>query len=107
MPYDPTIPQPLTPIDADQIREQLNALHDEILAIPAGPEGPQGPPGEQGPPGPVTVSDLNDAIATTARNPSNLTPLTQTISDPPSQAEVQAIQTALNDLLATLFRPPT
>jgi hypothetical protein len=33
MPFDPTIPQPGTLMDADQIRTQLNALNDAILTI--------------------------------------------------------------------------
>ena len=55
MPYDPTLPQPGTEIDADQMRSQLNGLKALIDAVPAGPPGPpghNGSDGAQGPPGP-------------------------------------------------------
>ncbi len=82
-------------LNAAELRAQLNGLHDEIASIP------------QGPPGEVTSAALTDAIGTTARNPISFAPLTQYISDPPTQAEVQAIQGAFNALLTVLQRPPT
>ena len=75
---------------------------------PDGPEGPSGgppgPEGPQGPPGEVTLQQLTDEIATTAQNPINLSPLNLPISDPPTQSEVEAIVTQLNDLLTALQR---
>jgi hypothetical protein len=78
---------------------------------PQGPDGPQGPSGgppgpegPQGPPGEVTLQQLTDEIATTALNPTNITPLNLPISDPPTQSEVEAILTHLNDLITTLTR---
>lgn len=118
MPFDPTKPAPGEPLDADLVRNQLNALHEEITSIPQGPPGPEGPQGIQGPsgsdgapgadgqPGEVSNADLNDAIAGTARNPINFSPLNINISDPPTQAEVQAILDAHNQLLAELKRLP-
>lgn len=89
MPFDPSLPQENTPVDAAQMRSQLTGLKDLIDAIPAGPPGPegaqgppgpegpqgdpggppgpegpmgpQGPTGPQGPPGEVTQTDLNNA----------------------------------------------
>lgn len=128
MPFDPTLPHEYDPLDAAVMRAQLNALNDAIEATPAGPpgpegppglegpagpegpggsEGPPGPPGPDGPPGEVTLAMLNEAIAGTARNPASLSPLTQTISDPPTQEQVQNLQNAYNEMLAILFRPPT
>lgn len=134
MPFDPTLPAENSDLSSAEMRAQLNALHDEITAIPQGPPGPEGPPGPQGaegpqgpegpggpdgaqgpegpqgppgPPGEVTTSDLNSAIAGTARNPLSLTPLTQSISDPPTQEQVQNIQNLLNALLTEAQRPPT
>lgn len=224
MPFDPTYPQEYDPLDAAPMRAQLNALHEEIVAIPQGPPGPQGEPGTpgtpgaEGPPGPpfasvvvdgvetlpagsgasvtavlvgdivhltfgipqgevgpmgevtpaqldaaiaaaladrptvtemdtaiaaavadrpttaqmnatigasladrpttmqvqeaiddavadrATTAELAISIATTARNPTGLSALTQAISDPPTQAEVQAIQEAYNALLGALVR---
>ena len=45
MPFDPALPATGAPLQSQVIRDQLNALHQEIQAIPAGPEGPQGPEG--------------------------------------------------------------
>ena len=56
MPFDPSLPQENTPVDAAQMRSQLTGLKDLIDAIPAGPPGPegaQGPPGPEGPGGPA------------------------------------------------------
>jgi hypothetical protein len=61
-------------------------------------------PVRQGPPGEVTQAALDSAIAGTAQNPAALSPLSLTICDPPTQAEVQAIVDAYNTLLATLQR---
>ena len=126
MPFDPTQPAAGDPLDATVMRAQLNALHAEIQTIPqgppgpegapgpqgepgadgtpGGPPGPQGDPGPEGPPGDVSAAQLAAAVATTARNPDTLTPLALTISDPPTQAEVQAILDAHAALLAALQR---
>ncbi len=82
---------------------QLTSLRHEL-------PGNDGGQGEQGPsdnPGEVTNASLADAIATTARNPLSIAPLTQTISDPPTQGQVHNIQNAHHELLAIIFRPPT
>ncbi|MEQ1862597.1 MAG: hypothetical protein ABMA13_21970 [Chthoniobacteraceae bacterium] len=76
-------------------------------AGPQGSQGDPGPPGDQGPQGPpgeVTQGQLDTAIAGTARNPNTLSPLTIIISDPPTQAEVQAIVDAYNLLLTNTQR---
>ena len=162
MPFDPTLPAAGSPLNSQVMRSQLNALHEEITAIPVGPEGPQGDPGPEGPQGPpgadgsqgppfanavvegvttlnpgedatvtvsfdgsnvpfaygiprgadgadgppgeVTQAVLDAAIAGTAQNPSGIAPLALTISDPPTQGEVQAIMDAYNALLAALQR---
>ena len=66
--------------------------------------GVTGPQGVQGPPGEVTLAQLNEAITTTARNPSGVQPLAMTVSDPPTQAEVQEIANKVDQLLAALLR---
>ena len=55
MPYDPNIPTNGEIVDADELREQFAALHEEntatnarIEAIPAGPPGSQGSSGSDG-----------------------------------------------------------
>ena len=56
MPFDPNYPPFQAPLESAPMRDQFNALHDEITTIPQGPpgpEGPMGPSGAQGDPGPA------------------------------------------------------
>ena len=65
--FDPTLPQPGTEIDADQMRSQLNGLKALIDAVPAGPPGPpgqNGSDGAQGPAGPPFASAVVDSVTT-------------------------------------------
>jgi hypothetical protein len=90
MPFDPNLPQELTPVDAEQMRDQFNSLKDFIDAVPtissAQVDGvttlPAGDPaaadasvtsgvlhltfgipeGQSGPPGEVTQEGLDNAI---------------------------------------------
>ena len=166
MPFDPTLPQENTEIDAVQMRAQLNALKADIDAGPAGSPGADGAPGAPGTPGApgpglnlrgdwnggdfydpgdvifhdgqafvaigsshattpegdlahwrtltivgpqgeVSSSQLTNAItaaiAGTPHNPS-LTPLSLTVSDPPTQAEMQALVDFVNALLNQITR---
>lgn len=75
MPFDPSLPQENTLIDAAQMRDQLNGLNDTIAA----------------------------GIAGTAQNPS-LGPLSIALSDPPTRPEVQQIVDFLNTLLNQITR---
>lgn len=70
-----------------------------------GPEGPQGPPGNDGSPGPQGSAGPQGPAPDTsafAPRPATVAPLSLPISEPPSQAEVQAIVTKLNELIAAL-----
>jgi hypothetical protein len=49
---------------------------------------------------------LSAAIATTAANPSGIQPLYITISDPPTQSEVQQMLDRMNELISALYRAP-
>jgi hypothetical protein len=51
MPFDPNYPPFEAPIESAPLRDNLNALHDEITTIPQGPPGPPGPEGPMGPSG--------------------------------------------------------
>ncbi len=73
-------------------------------AGPQGAEGPQGPQGAQGPQGDVSMLQLNDAIATTARSPNTIGPFTGTFSDPPTQAELVAFAAYVETLRVALAR---
>ncbi len=68
------------------------------------PRGNDGANGSDGQPGEVSNQQLTDAIAGTAQNPAGVSPLGFSISDPPTQSEVQAILGAYNTLLASLQR---
>lgn len=101
MPFDPTLPIEGTPLDAAQMRDQLNGLADLIDEIPAGPEGPPGPTGPQGE---VTINDLSTAINGTARNPTSVSPLFITPDSTYDPAQLQAVIDRLNDLITAARR---
>ncbi len=69
-----------------------------------GLQGEQGSLGATGPMGAVTPQNLDDAIATTARNPNAIGPFTGTFSDPPTQAEMEAFAAYTETLRAALVR---
>ena len=64
--------------------------------------GPQGAPGE------VTTADMNSAIGTalggTSANTNAIGQLGLTVSDPPTQSELQAVANKLDELIAALRR---
>jgi hypothetical protein len=71
MPYDPNIPTNGEIVDADELREQFAALHEENTAtnarideIPAGPPGADGAQGGDGPAGPPFAQAIVDAVNT-------------------------------------------
>ncbi|HEV7405237.1 MAG TPA: hypothetical protein VGO11_19995 [Chthoniobacteraceae bacterium] len=70
-----------------------------------GPEGPQGPPGNDGSagaPGPAGPQGPAPDTSAFAPRPVSVVPLSLVVSEPPSQADVQAIVTKLNELIAAL-----
>jgi hypothetical protein len=52
----------------------------------------------------VTLQQLNDAIATTSANSNGVALLGLTVSDPPTQADVQQIAYKLDELINALRR---
>lgn len=81
------------------------------FTVAMGPQGGQGAPGEPGPAGPpgeVTTQQLNDTVATaiagTPRNVDSFSQLNITISDPPTQSEVQQLLDSYNALILALRR---
>ena len=86
MPFDPALPQANSLVSSAELRAQLNGLYD-IAQDKA------------------SFTDLNDAIQTTALTPEAVALLSQSISNPPTQAQVQAIQNKLNELITALKRP--
>ena len=83
MPFDPTLPVNNSLVSSSELRNQLNGLKSLIDNV----EG-----------------DLNNAIPGTAVNPA-VNVLGQSISNPPTQAQVQAIQNKLNELINAFTRP--
>ncbi len=77
---------------------------------PGGPQGPQGEPGlpgetgPQGPPGEVTAAQLDATIAGTSTNTNAVALLSLNASDPPTQAELQAVANKLDELINALRR---
>ncbi len=75
------------------------------FGIPRGTDGIPGPPGTPGVPGEVTTGRLNTAIATTSANSNAVADLSAfTVSDPPTQSEVQQVVAKLNELISALRR---
>jgi hypothetical protein len=82
MPFDPTLPINNSLISSPELRNQLNGLKSLIDNVEV---------------------ELNNAIAGTAVNPA--VNLLATISNPPTQAQVQAIQNKMNELINAITRP--
>ena len=83
MPFDPSLPVNNSLISSSELRNQLNGLKSLLDNVEV---------------------ELNNAIAGTAVNPAvNL--LGQSISNPPTPAQVQAIQNKLNELINAITRP--
>ena len=69
-----------------------------------GSDGAQGPQGPQGNPGEVSNADLTTAMGSTSSNTNAVSQLGLTVSDPPTQSELQAVVNKLDELIAALRR---
>jgi hypothetical protein len=87
MAFDPTLPANNSLISSAELRNQLNALKTNI------DENAN-----------IAGVSLTDSIYGTAQNPDSVAALSQTISNPPTQAQVQNIQNKLNELINALAR---
>lgn len=86
MPYDSTKPADHSPIVAAELRAQFAGLNDSIQDR-------------------VLYADLYDGINANSAGPcAGFNYLNLTVSDPPTQAEVQAIANGFDNLLALLKR---
>jgi hypothetical protein len=99
-----------------------NAVVDGVTTLPAGDPASVSvsfdgslvhftfsiPQGQSGPPGEVTTAQMDTAIAaavsTTALNPTSVSPLAITFTDPPTAAELTQVQDKINALLGALTR---
>ena len=95
----------LNPTDPASVQSNFdgNAVR-MIFNLPRGFTGNDGGTGEQGPPGEVTNAQLNSAINTTSNNTNGVSLLGMTVSDPPTQGEMQAIASKLDELINALRR---
>jgi len=80
-----------------------NTVH-LTFGIPQGFNGADGSNGNDGAPGEVTLQQLEDGIATTSANSNGVAELGMTVSDPPTQSEVQQIAGKLDELILALRR---
>ena len=83
MPFDPSLPVNNSLISSSELRNQFNGLNNLIDNV---------------------QNQLSSEIDGTAVNPAVNT-LGQSISNPPTQAQVQAIQNKLNELINAITRP--
>jgi hypothetical protein len=74
------------------------------FTIASGPPGADGPQGPQGPMGEATMGDIQNAIGGTSNNSNSISILDMTVSDPPTQMEVQNIASRLDQLILALRR---
>ena len=130
MPFDPSLPQENTPVDAVQMRGQLNGLKDLIDAVPtvtsAGGDVVHNlPPGEspvvgvsitggvlhfsfsipsgaEGPPGEVTLAQLADAVDARAYAAYGVESLNITAEGEYSPSQLDEVITKINELLNVL-----
>jgi hypothetical protein len=86
MAFDPTLPATNSPIVSAELRNQFNGLKALVDAQP-------------------TLLQVNSAIVNgAAGNCNGVEALAVTVSNPPTQAQVQAIVDKLNELMAALQR---
>jgi len=78
----------------------VHFVHD-VHFLRTGTHGPQGDPGA---PGEVSNADLTTAIGGTSANTNAINRLGLTVSDPPTQTELQAVANKLDELIAALRR---
>ena len=93
MPFDPTLPVNNSQVSSSELRGQFTSLNDAITNL--NDEVSNLPTG----------SDVNTAIVSGSAGPVGaVSPLGLTVSDPPTQAEVQAIADKIDEMLQLLQR---
>lgn len=65
-------------------------------------DGAEDPMGTEGAPGEASQQTLDDAIATTSANSNGVQVLSPAVSNPPTQAETQAIADKVDELIIAL-----
>jgi len=85
MPFDPAKPANNAPLNSAEMRTQFTSLNTDIQAC-------------------ATQAALTSGINATSANSNGVGTLSMGVSDPPSQAEVQAIADKLDELINALRR---
>ena len=102
------IPQGLTGADGSEGQQgPTGPQGSDGTQGPQGPQGYDGPPGPEGPQGPmgeISSMDLSNAIAGTSSNSNAVATLGMTVSDPPTQGEVQQLVDKMDELILALRR---
>ena len=113
MPFDFTLPKAGAKMRSGEVRDNLNALKDQMdgtLVSPPGDKGDKGDKGDggdkgdKGDTGEVSNQQLTDAVATTARNPSSIGPYGGDFSDPPTQQEMRDYRDYMETLRVAMIR---
>jgi len=105
MPFDPTLPVNNSLISSSELRNQLNGLKSLIDNLQTELNNQvSNLQDELNTTASNLELELNNGIATTALNPA-VDVLSQSISNPPTQAQVLAIQNKLNELINAITRP--
>jgi len=90
MSYDPTIPANGSPMASAELRNQFNALKELIDAKPSHDQ---------------MLININQAVNDgSSANSNDVGPLNLTVSDPPTQAEIQGIADKMDELIVALRR---
>ena len=108
MPFDPTKPANKSKLSSAEMRDQLNALKAlidaqaaQIATLTAQVADLQSQLNQK-----VSMTDVNTAIQQGASaNSNNVITFTDTFSDPPTEAEMQALVDKLNELINQLRQP--
>lgn len=108
MAFDPTQPADHSPLQSALMRSQLTGLQSNITTATADKvtqtqlNSAMADKVSQA----QLAADLATAIAGTARNPSNVSAPSFSFSNPPTDGELYAVQSWLNDLYNALVRSP-
>src|SRR5436190_22685214 len=92
MPFDPSKPASHSPLASAEMRAQLTALKDEIDDLPTNAQVNDAVTGA------ITTATSN-AAANSSANTNSVSLLGFTVSDPPTQSEMQAILEKVNEFI--------
>ena len=93
MAFNPALPADHAPIVALELRTQFNSLNTSLTNLTTQVNAL-----------PTLPIVLDSIRANAASNVDALVPLTLTVSNPPTQAQVQAVVNKLNELLNALYQ---